>query len=231
MTRLPSVAQTRVLHDRRPWVLLLSSVLLALALMAAMVRAPLADEAEDAASFVRAFSGEAFAMLADKTLDDEARTREFRRLLRTGFHLEAIGRFVLGRYWRRASEAERAEFAQLFEDYIVATYARQLSAYSGEQLVVDGSRPKGKTGAIVLSRIVRPQGEPFQVEWRLHHGDEGWRIIDIVVEGVSMAVSQRSEFSSVIASHGGAVAGLLDVLRAKTAQPETQAAANGDGSG
>jgi len=231
MTRLPPVVETRVLSDWRRTVLLLSSVLLVLAMMAAIVRGPLADEGEAAAVFVRDFSDQAIAMLDDETLDDEARTREFRRLLKTGFHLELIGRFVLGRHWRKADEAERAEFTQLFEDYLVASYARQFSEYGGERLVVDGGRPKGKSGAIVMSRIVRPEGAPFQVEWRLRHGEEGWRIIDVVVEGVSMAVTHRSEFSSVIAGHGGSVAGLLEILRSKTAPAETHAAAAGDEAG
>jgi phospholipid transport system substrate-binding protein len=231
MTRLSPVVETRVQNPWRRTVLLLSSVLLIMAMMAALARGSRADEGDAAAAFVRDFSDQAIAMLSNKTLDDEARTREFRRLLKTGFQLELIGRFVLGRHWRGASDAERAEFTQLFEDYLVASYARQFSEYGGEQLVVDGGRPKGKSGAVVMSRIVRPEGAPFQVEWRLRHSDEGWRIIDVVVEGVSMAVTHRSEFSSVIASRGGTVAGLLEVLRDKTAQPETHAAANGEDAG
>jgi phospholipid transport system substrate-binding protein len=228
MTRLPQVTQTRGLTTWRRTAPLLSSVLLVLAMIAAMARSPLADEGQEAADFVRGFSNQALTMLSDETLDSEARTREFRRLLTAGFHLEVIGRFVLGRHWRRASESERAEFGQLFEDYIVASYSRQLSEYGGEQLVVEGGRPKGKSGAIVSSRIIRRQGEPFRVEWRLRRGGEGWRIIDVVIEGVSMVVTHRSEFSSVIASRGGTVGGLLEVLRSKTAQPEVHAAAGSD---
>ncbi len=228
MTRLPEVTQTRVLTTWRRTMLLLSSVLLVLAMMAAMARNPLADDGQEAADFVRGFSDQALTMLSDESLDSAARTREFRRLLTAGFHLELIGKFVLGRHWRRASESERSEFSQLFEDYIVASYARQLGEYGGEQLVIDGGRPKGKSGAIVSSRIIRSQGEPFHVEWRLRRGGEGWRIIDVVVEGVSMAVTHRSEFSSVIASRGGTVGGLLDVLRSKTAQPEAHASTGSD---
>ena len=206
---------------RDPALLLLSSLLLVLALMAAMARGPLADEGQEAADFVRGFGDQAIAMLTDESLDREARTREFRRLLTAGFHMEAIGRFVLGRHWRRASATERAEFAQLFEDYLVASYGEKLSAYSGEQFVVQGGRPKGKSGAIVTSRIVPPEGAPLRIEWRLRRSAGTWRIIDVVVEGVSMAVTQRSEFSSVIASRGGKMDGLLEALRGKIAVPDT----------
>lgn len=228
MSRSRQVTQTRVLPDRRRTLLLLSSVLLVMALLAALARGTLADEGQEAADFVRDFSDQALAMLTDETLEQEARVERFRGLLTSGFHLELIGRFVLGRHWRRASEAERAEFAQLFEDYLVASYAQKLGEYGGEQIVVQGGRPKGKSGAIVSSRILRPQGEVYQVEWRLRRGREGWRIIDVIVEGVSMAVTHRSEFSSVISSRGGTVGGLLEALRQKTAQPDALAAAQSE---
>ena len=209
---------------RRP-VLMLSMILLVLAFLAALTRGSLAGDDEDAAQFVRGFGDQAIAMLSDPALAPEDREREFRRLLTDGFHLELIGRFVLGRHWRRASDEERAEFQRLFEDYVVASYAQQLANYAGEQLVIQRGQVKGERGALVSSQITRPQGDPIQVEWRLRRAGEGWRIIDVVVEGISMAVTHRSEFSSVIGSHGGRIDGLLEVLRDKTAPAETHASA------
>lgn len=209
---------------RRP-VLMLSTILLVLVFLAALTRGSLAGDDEDAAQFVRSFGDQAIAMLSDPALGPEDREREFRRLLTDGFHLELIGRFVLGRHWRRASDEERAEFQRLFEDYVVASYAQQLANYAGERLVIQRGQVKGERGALVSSQITRPQGDPIQVEWRLRRAGEGWRIIDVVVEGISMAVTHRSEFSSVISSHGGRIDGLLEVLRGKTAPTETHVSA------
>ncbi len=231
MTRLPPVTQVTLANVPTSWhrmAMLLSSVLLVLAMMTALARGAHANEGQEAADFVRDFSNRAIVMLSDESLDQEARIEEFRQLLTAGFHLELIGKFVLGRHWRRASEAERAEFAQLFEDYLVASYAQKLSEYGGEKLVVQGGRPKGKSGAVVASRVVPPEGTPFQVEWRLRRAGDGWRIIDVVVEGVSMAVTQRSEFSSVIASRGGKIDGLLDALRRQIQQADSIAARGRD---
>lgn len=225
MTKATQATDVLVRKSWRRQTLALFSVLLVLAMMALFVRGSRADEAAqaaEAATFVRGFSDQALATLSDQTLDEEAQAREFRRLLTTGFQLDVIGRFVLGRHWRQASESERAEFTQLFEDYIVASYARQLSGFSGEQLVIEGGRPKGKSGALVSSHLVRPEGAPYHVEWRLRHGQAGWKIIDVIVEGVSMAVTHRSEFGSVISERGD-VGGLLEVLREKTVQPQIQA--------
>ncbi len=228
MTKVTQATDVRVQKPWRQYMLALFSALLVLAAMAITVRGSQADEAAqaaEAATFVRGFSDQALATLSDETLDEEAQAREFRRLLTTGFQLDLIGRFVLGRHWRKASKSERAEFTQLFEDYIVASYSRQLSGFSGEQLVIEGGRPKGKSGALVASRLVRPEGEPYHVEWRLRRGKAGWKIIDVVVEGVSMAVTHRSEFGSVISEQGGELGGLLEVLREKTDRPQIQASA------
>lgn len=214
-----------VLKSWRRSVLMLSAVLLVLAFLAALARGSLAGDDDDAAQFVRGFGDRAIAMLSDPALDPEDRARAFRRLVTNGFHLDLIGRFVLGRHWRRASDEERAEFRPLFEDYLVASYARQLGNYAGEQLVIESGRAQGERGAVVSSQITRRQGESIQVEWRLRRSDAGWKIIDVMVEGISMAVTHRSEFSSVIGSHGGRIDGLLEVLRDKTAPAETHVSA------
>ena len=137
---------------RRP-VLMLSTILLVLVFLAALTRGSLAGDDEDAAQFVRSFGDQAIAMLSDPVLGPEDREREFRRLLTDGFHPELIGRFVLGRHWRRASDEERAEFQRLFEDYVVASYAQQLANYAGEQLVIQRGQVKGERGALVSSQI------------------------------------------------------------------------------
>ena len=213
-----------VLKSWRRSVLMLSAVLLVLTLVAATARGTQAGASDEAAQFVRGFGDEAIAMLSNAALGPEEREREFRRLLTKRFHLKMIARFVLGRHWRRAEEAERDEFERLFEDYVVAAYARQFGNFAGEELKVGVGRPQSDRIALVESRITRPQGEALRIQWRLRRDDGGWKIIDVVVEGVSMAATYRSEFSAVISSHGGQIAGLLEVLRTKTADPRAGAA-------
>ncbi len=80
-------------------------------------------------------------------------------------------------------------------------------------------------GALVGGQITHPQGDPVQIEWRLRRAGDSWKINDVVVEDISMAVTRRSEFSSVIGSHGGRIEGLLEVLRKKAALADTHASA------
>jgi phospholipid transport system substrate-binding protein len=138
-------------------------------------------------------------------------------LLREDFDVPGIARFVLGRYWNIATEQQRAEFVKLFEDYIALAYSTRLAEYTGETFKVVGSRPDAD-GAIVTSQILRPAGAaPVKLDWRVTGRDGAYKISDVAVDGISMAVTQRSEFASVIQHNGGQVQGLLTMLRDKTA--------------
>ena len=181
-------------------------------------RPAVAAGADDPAIFVREFSAQVIGVLADHSLSGAHRQRAFRDLLTAGFDVKAISRFVLGRYWRKATEAERAEFTGLFEDLIVATYSKKFLDYSGQTLKVEAIREENEKTASVASRIRRQGGEPIRIDWRLLRRGGSWRIVDVVVEGMSMVLSQRSEYAAVIKADGGKIEGLLVKLREKTAR-------------
>jgi phospholipid transport system substrate-binding protein len=171
---------------------------------------------EIAVQVVQRLSRDAIAMLADPRLPDGQRTAAFRGLLLRDFDVAAIGRIVLGRYWRQATPAQQAEYQRLFQDFIVAIYASRLGKYSGETLRVTTAR-SGKRDIIVVKSLIQSPGKaPVQVDWLVRSAGGAQRIIDVVVEGVSMAITQRSEFASIIQSNGGKVEGLLAALRART---------------
>jgi phospholipid transport system substrate-binding protein len=175
-----------------------------------------ASAAPDPAAFIRDLGNQALAVLGPNTSPGQRQAR-FRALFRDDFDLPSIARFVLGRYWRLATPAQKTEFLSLFENYVVLAYSSRLSQYSGETLRVVGSREEAD-GAVVSTEIVQPGGAPpVKVEWRLLRDDSRYKIYDVVVEGVSMAITQRSEFASVIQRHGGQVQGLLATLREKVA--------------
>ena len=151
-----------------------------------------------------------------KNSPQSQRVARFRELLREDFDVPEISRFVLGRYWNVATEEQRAEFLKLFEEYIALAYSTRLAEYTGETFKVTGSRPDAD-GAIVSSQILRPAGAaPVKVDWRLIRRNGAYKISDVSVDGISMAVTQRSEFASVIQHNGGQVQGLITMLREKT---------------
>ena len=197
-------------------VLLLATLVLSIFLVAGPARAAAPDAESDPVAFLQAFSDRAIAMLADDSLSKEQRAREFRSLLRSGFDMERIGRAVLGRYWRSATPEQRAEFLQLLEEFVVLFYADRLSDYSGETLRTGKARVRGDRDALVRSRVLSPDRPAVAVDWRLRRTAEGWRIIDVMIEGVSMTITHRSEFAAVISNSPARIEGLLQKLREKT---------------
>ncbi len=169
--------------------------------------------AEAAVAFIRDLSEKGTVILTDPGLESMEKVLALRRLFAVSVEVDAIKRFVLGKYWRRASAEEKAEYRVLFEDYIVATYAGRINDYGGETLKLGTARLVKPGLALVSSRVVRLEGPPVAVDWRLHHSKDGWRVIDIVIQGISLAITQRAEFSSVIRDSGGRVEGLLAKLR------------------
>lgn len=174
---------------------------------------------EAASAFISKLGGEAISVLSDKGMTTTQREDTFRRLFISSFDIDAISQFVLGRYWRTATEAQRAEYQKLFTDFIVASYANKLGQYSGEKFVVKEARNDTDGDSIVQSVIERPDpnAPPVKVEWRMRGSDADPKITDVVVEGVSMALTHRSEFASVIQNGGGNVEALLNALRKKAA--------------
>jgi phospholipid transport system substrate-binding protein len=175
-----------------------------------------AGAAADPSALISNLGSRALEVLG-KNATPSQRVARFRELLREDFDVPGISRFVLGRYWSIATEEQRAEFVKLFEDYIALAYSIRLAEYAGETFKVIGSRPDAD-GAIVTSEILRPAGSaPVKVDWRLTGRNGVYKISDVAVDGISMAVTQRSEFASVIQHNGGQVQGLIRMLREKTA--------------
>jgi phospholipid transport system substrate-binding protein len=169
----------------------------------------------DASAFMSELWTRAVEILGKKVPQTERLTR-FRELFQADFDGPGIARFVLGRYWRSASSEEREEFLKLFEDYVVFVYGTRLSSFNGETFKVRGSRAD-EGGVVVATDILSPGGEgPMKVDWRLVTDNGAFKINDVIIEGISMMVTQRSEFASVIQRHGGQVSGLLALMREKT---------------
>ncbi len=197
-----------------------TALVVALAIILAASAAEAAP-ATDPADFVRDFGDRVIATAADDSLSPRQRQAVLARLLSEAIDTRRIGRFVLGKYGRRASDAQRAEYDRLFAAGIVATYSRHLGSYTGEALEVRGAQLRGERGAIVSSRLSRANGPVVSVEWRLRDEAGTWRIVDVVIEGISMALTQRAEYTAVIRASTDGMEGLLARLR-------TQAPAKND---
>lgn len=176
-----------------------------------------AGASEDPKAFIASFADEGLALLANKDGGMAERQAAFRDLLQRYFDMERAGRITLGRHWRAASPDERAEYQKLFSDYVVASTTRRLEGYADNALEVIGARDLNDKEILVDSRFTTAGSEPVRVQWNVFKGDEGLRILDVSIEGVSQVLTQRNEFDSVIRAGGGDIEALLEVLRKQTA--------------
>lgn len=182
--------------------------------MSAEARAMSAEGADD---FLAELTDRAMVQLTEPGLAAAEQKMRFRGLLNEGFDLPQIGRFVLGRYWRRADTAQQSEFIEVFEDMMLYRFMPLFADLSGDKFDVGPSRPftDNPDFVSVESKLLRAGETPIHVNWRIRKRDQSYKIVDIVAEGVSIALTLRSEYNSVLKRNGGDVDALTRVLREK----------------
>lgn len=170
-------------------------------------------EFEGAKSFIDSMAQRGINFLADPNISQEQRKGEFRKLLQSSFDTATIGKFALGTYWRTATPAQQGEYLKLFNSMIVEVYSKRFDEYKGQKVEVRGARADNTD--VIVNSVIVPQGggDQVSVDWRVRKKGGQYKIIDVIVEGVSMAVTQRSDFASVIQRGGGSVDVLINHLR------------------
>ncbi|UCH74977.1 MAG: ABC transporter substrate-binding protein [Rhodospirillales bacterium] len=173
-----------------------------------------AGSTETAVAFVRSLGDTAIRELAPNDITSAQREAKFRELLRANFDLPRITRFVLGRYARSVSNTQMERFATLYEDIAVLTYAQLFAAYEGHVFAVN--RQLGKAGdkyIMVVSELKEVNGSnTARLDWQLLVRPDGYAVVDIRVEGVSMAIAQRDDYTAFLDKNGGDIAALLEQL-------------------
>lgn len=166
-----------------------------------------------AEAFVSNLTNKGIAFLSDKAASPAQQKEEFRKLLNSNFDMNTIARFSLGSNWKQASKEQRSEYMDLFNKMIVNVYSQRFSEYEGQEIKVVGSRAQNERDVLVNSVLKQESGPDVKVDWRVRQRNGSFRVVDVIVEGVSMALTQRSDFSSVIQRGGGDIEALLSHLR------------------
>jgi phospholipid transport system substrate-binding protein len=157
----------------------------------------------------------------------EQKLAGFRELFREEFDISGLSRFILGRFWALFTPSEQQEFLGLFENFVVLTYSARLLEYAdgGGGLRAIGSRPE-PDGVIVSSELTREAGawaghgqtlHPIRVDWRLNARDGMYKISDVIIDGLSMAASGRSQLEGIVQRNGGRPQVILAVIRQQIA--------------
>ena len=127
--------------------------------------------------------------------------------------MDFIGQFVLGRNWRTASKTQRADFIKVYRDLNIKTWSKRFNEFEGKNFVFKGTTPSSSKGQVfVNTEVPMDQGAPAKVLWRVREKDGNYKIVDIIIEGVSLAQASRSEYTSFIKNNPGGLDALIKDL-------------------
>ena len=172
------------------------------------------SNAEGSKSFVEKLGKEVIETVSDEKLSDAQRRSNFRYLYLNAFDNFYISRFVLGRYWKRIDNSVKEEFVKTFNDYIVSTYAPKFKGWQGEFKAVDALIEKNFYN--VKMDVINKNGPVLKLIWKIYlDKNKNFKILDVNIDGVSMLVTQRAEFMSVIKNNPDGVIGLIEAMKKK----------------
>ena len=172
------------------------------------------DEGPRAEKFIQELGDKGIKTLTGKGLTKIERQKKFEEFFIGSFDYNRIGKFVLGRFRREVMSADMKQYLGLFKKMVVRVYAARFGEYNDEKFKASGFRivDKKVDTVIVSSKIIRPNDSKIAIEWQMYQDKSGdFKIFDVVVEGVSMALTQRSEFASILQKDG--IKGLITELQ------------------
>ena len=171
----------------------------------------------DPGSYVMEMTTNAINTLTDKSISQNEKESQFGKLFDKNFDIPSISRFVLGKYWKQASLDQKKNFIKAFRNYVVKTYSSRFNEYSGEKLkLVNYENEKNPKIFLVHTILERQDAPVIKVDWRIGKKKDRFVILDIIIEGISLAITQRSEFVSVIDQNEGSIDQLISLLKERT---------------
>jgi phospholipid transport system substrate-binding protein len=132
---------------------------------------------------------------------------------RNAVDIEGVGRFILGRWWNVATEAERRDYLRLFEEIVLRNLSSRFGNLEGVRFSLGRTQTRAEDDVLVSTEVVQPGYAPFALDWLVGQVGNQPRVVDVIAEGASLRLTTRSEYSSVISRNGGRVAPLLVAMR------------------
>lgn len=173
-----------------------------------------AQEAED---FIKKVTTQGIEEIINSDVSVEEKDARFAKLFNEYLDLDFIGRFVLGRYWRTSTPKQRTEFIDVYREMNIKTWSKRFDEFKGKTFVFKGTTPSNSAGQIfVNTEVPMEQGAPAKVVWRVKEDDGKFKIVDIIIENVSLAITARNEYAAFIKKSPDGVDGLIANLREKS---------------
>ncbi len=135
------------------------------------------------------------------------------------FNFQRMTALAMGRDWKKATGEQQEKLSQEFKTLLVRTYSNALTGYKDQTIRYKPTKMQsGDTEVVVKTEVVQPGGRPIQLDYSVEKQNEGWKVYDVVVAGVSLVTNYRETFNQEVRANG--VDGLLQMLVNKNKQLE-----------
>ena len=192
-------------------------LLAVVALFAALAPARV-PAAESPREIVQKLSDAVLAVLGDKSLPSDEKRHRIEGIVYGSVDFETLSRLVLARNWSRFTPEQQAAFIEEFKKHLALTYGKNVESYKNERVAIDSDREEANHDWTVKTRILRGGSDDIRMDYRLRQTNGQWKIIDFIIEQVSLVANYRSQFQDILS--GGTPEKLLQLLRDKNARGE-----------
>jgi phospholipid transport system substrate-binding protein len=178
---------------------------------------------EPAGRYVEQLGNQALEVITNKKFSKEQKQQRLEKIFAENVDIAWVARFVMGRFWRTATDEQKQRYVKEYQKFLIKHYTARFAEYSGGSFAINDTRAAENEGEYIVSMQItsqEPGAQPVMVDYRVRRDNGGFRIFDVVVEGVSMITTQRSEFSSVLNAQGiDALIGKLGSMSAPDLAP------------
>jgi phospholipid transport system substrate-binding protein len=201
---------------RRHFLLYAAATGAALAVPLVTSRATFAQSADKAAAFVKTTGDKLVAVVNGPGSASDKRA-QMTQIINSAVDVDGVGQFCLGRYWRQASAQQQKEYLQLFHEVLVTNITSKLGEYKGVNFVMGRSRAQDEQ-AIISTTVNRPNNPPTAVDWVISNPNTEPKIVDVVAEGTSLRLTQRSDYASYLVHNNNNVDALISAMKRQVGQ-------------
>ena len=176
-------------------------------------------DAVAAENFVKDTTQKGIVEIINSNASQAERNARFEKLFNSALDLKSIGKFVLGRNWKTASAEQREKFIDVYRKLNVKTWSKRFDEFKGKEFIFKGTSPSSSANQIFVNSIVpMEEAQPASVVWRVKETDGKFKIVDIIIENVSLAITARNEYTAFIKKSPAGLNGLIADLENKVAQ-------------
>lgn len=200
--------------NRRNFLILATATLLSG--MAGIAGHASAQPADNASAFVKSIGDQLVAVVNGPGSDRDKRDK-LTQIINSGVDVDGVARFCLGRFWRNASAEQQKRYTELFHQVLVNNITAKLGEYQGVRFTI-GRTQKRDENDVVSTVVERPNNPPTNVDWIISSASGSPKIIDVVAEGTSLRLTQRSDYASYLSHNSDSIDALISAMRQQVAQ-------------